>query len=126
MDMRGLLLVMATFPDLENARRISRQLVEERLVACVNLLPQAESIYRWKGAVEVSGEVVAVIKTTVVRFEELRFRFKALHPYEVPELVALEVVAGLPDYLRWVVEQTEGSGGFGESWSGAGDAKPED
>lgn len=98
------LVVVCTFPDVETARRIARQLVEERLVACGNLLPGTESIYRWKGAVETASETVVLFKTTQPVYPALQERLKALHPYEVPEIVALPIVAGLPEYLGWVAE----------------------
>ncbi len=98
------LVVFATFPDLDTARRIVRTLVEERLIACGNLVPGVESIYRWKGAIETSGEVFAVLKTEIGRYQMLEVRLRELHPYEVPECIALRVADGLPDYLRWIAE----------------------
>jgi periplasmic divalent cation tolerance protein len=100
------LVVLATFPDLHTARRIVRTLVEERLIACGNLVPGVESIYRWQGAVETSAEVLGVLKTESARFEQMQARLRELHPYEVPECVALNIVDGLPDYLRWLTEST--------------------
>ncbi len=98
------LVVFATFPDIDVARRIVRTLVEERLAACGNLVPGAESIYTWKGAVETSAEVLGVMKTEAARYEQLQARLNELHPYEVPECIAFPITAGLPDYLRWVAE----------------------
>lgn len=99
------LVVFCTFPDVEKAREIAAVLVERRLAACVNLLPGVESIYRWEGKVERAGEVLAVIKTT--RYPELEAALKALHPYEVPEILALPVAAGLAGYLMWLGESCE-------------------
>jgi periplasmic divalent cation tolerance protein len=96
------LVVLCTFPDVEQARGIAVVLVERRLAACVNLLPGVESIYRWEGKVERAGEVLAVIKTT--RYPELEAALKELHPYEVPEILALPVAAGLAGYLKWLGE----------------------
>src|SRR5438874_13390226 len=93
------LLVLSTFPDLESARRVGRTLVEEKLAACVNIMPQIESIYRWQGNVETSGEALALIKTTIGKYRQLEERIRALHSYEVPEIVALRLHDGLPDYL---------------------------
>ncbi len=93
-------VVLCTFPDVEKARVIAALLVERRLAACVNLLPGVESIYRWEGKVERAGEVLAVIKTT--RYPELEAALKELHPYEVPEILALPVAAGLAGYLEWL------------------------
>src|SRR4051794_13774312 len=96
------LIVLSTFSSADEARRVCRQLVEEQLAACANLIPQVESIYRWQGAVEVASEVVAVLKTTRTRYSELESRLRTLHSYEVPEVVALSVEAGSEPYLRWV------------------------
>jgi len=95
-------LVWATFPDLECARRVCKTLVQERLAACVNLIPQLESIYTWNEKLEMNSEVGAWIKSTPGRYSELEARYRALHPYEVPALVAISVESGLPEYLRWV------------------------
>ena len=95
-------VVLCTFPDPERARAIAAELVGRRLAACVNLLPGVESIYRWEGKVERAGEVLAVIKTT--RYPELEAALEELHPYEVPEILALPVAAGLAGYLKWLGE----------------------
>lgn len=99
-------VVFATAPDDTAARRIARALVEERLAACVNLVPGVRSIYRWEGAVQEEGEVWLVMKTHAERVDELVARVRALHSYEVPEVIALPVVAGSEPYLRWVREET--------------------
>ncbi len=98
----GAVVVLCTFPDVEQARAIAAVLVERRLAACVNLLPGVESIYRWEGKVERAGEVLAVIKTT--RYPELEAALEELHPYEVPEILAVPVAAGLAGYLKWLGE----------------------
>lgn len=98
------LIVLSTYPDAETARTIARTVVEEKLAACANIIPGVESIYRWKGAVETSGEVLAIFKTTEERYPQLEARIKELHPYEVPEVVAVKLAAGLPAYVRWVEE----------------------
>ena len=103
-----LLIVFTNFPDIETARRIARLLVEERLAACVNLLPAAESIYSWKGAVEQAQEIPAILKTTAAAWPALRDRLAALHPYDVPEIIALPAADGLPAYLEWVGQGTAG------------------
>ena len=100
--MENAVVVLCTFPDLDQARRIGAALVEMQVAACVNLLPGVESIYRWQGKVERAGEVLAVIKTT--RYPDLEAAIKDLHPYEVPEILALPVAAGLPAYLGWLEE----------------------
>src|SRR5262245_23542546 len=91
-----------TFPDEETARRVARALVEERLAACVNVIGGVRSIYSWKGSVCDDAEVMGVVKTTAARFEALRARVAALHPYEVPEVIALPVEAGHAPYLDWL------------------------
>jgi periplasmic divalent cation tolerance protein len=106
-------VVFCTFPDLENARRVIAQLVESKLIACGNIFPGVESIYRWKGQVERSGEVFAVLKTTSGTFSLLASKFKELHPYEVPELVAAQIAHGLPEYLAWIAESVSSGGQAG-------------
>lgn len=98
-------VALSTAPDADSAARIARALVEERLAACVNVVPAVRSVYRWQGAVEEQTEVLLVIKTRAERIEALAARLRALHPYELPELVALPVTAGLPAYLDWVAAE---------------------
>jgi len=100
------LIVLSMFPDAEEARTISRTLVEEQLAACANLIPGAESIYWWKGVIESSSEIMAFFKTTDDQYPRLEARLKELHPYDVPAIVALKPCAGLPAYLQWIVENT--------------------
>ena len=99
-------LVLSTCPDPETADTIAQALVGERLAACVNVLPGVTSTYRWQGAVERGGEVLLLIKTTAARQDALIARLQALHPYELPEAVAVEAQGGLAPYLHWVAEQT--------------------
>lgn len=100
------LLCFCSCPDSETAQRIAEVLADEQLAACVNMLPGMRSVYRWRDAIERADEVLLLIKTTRAQFEPLTARIASLHPYELPELVAVEVAAGLPAYLDWVVEQT--------------------
>ncbi len=93
-------------PDAATATRIADALVGERLAACVNVLPGVRSIYRWQGAVERADEALLVIKTVAARVPALSARIAALHPYELPEVVAVEAAAGLPAYLDWVAAQS--------------------
>ena len=88
---------------------IAKALVEERLAACVNLLPQIRSIYRWKGEICDEPECYLIIKTRQDLFQALKDRVEALHSYEVPEIIALPVVEGLDRYLKWVHEETQSS-----------------
>ena len=100
------ILVLSTFPSPEKAAEVARVLVDEQLCACVNLVPQIRSIYRWQGAVSDEAETLALIKTTREAEGALRARLVELHPYEVPEVVAFRVSAGLPAYLQWVLEES--------------------
>jgi periplasmic divalent cation tolerance protein len=103
----NVLLVLTNCPDADVADRIAHTLVEQKLAACVNRLPAVDSIFRWQGAVERAVEVPLLIKSTRERWPEIQEAIRALHPYEVPEIVAIPVVAGLPAYLRWVVDETQ-------------------
>ena len=98
--------ILCTTPDVASAERIADALVEERLAACVNLVPGLSSVFRWEGKVRREPEVLLVIKTQRTRFEAVCTRVKALHPYTVPELIALPITAGTPDYLTWLTENT--------------------
>jgi len=98
-------VVLSTAPDASVAERIGRTLVEERLAACANVLPGVTSVFRWKGAVETEAEVLMVIKTTADTVERTRRRLVELHPYEVPEVLALGVVDGHLPYLDWVRDE---------------------
>jgi periplasmic divalent cation tolerance protein len=101
-----LLVVLCTFPDRETAQRIAHTLVESGLAACVNLLPGAQSIYRWEGKVESADEVLGIMKTTQEAYPKLEARVKELHPYDVPEIVALPLEKAEPAYAKWVTEMT--------------------
>jgi periplasmic divalent cation tolerance protein len=101
------LLILCTCPDAESATRIARALVEERLAACVNRVPGLTSIYRWRGEVHEANEVLLLIKTCRERFEALRARLVELHPYDVPEVIALDIAAGHAPYLEWLRTETE-------------------
>src|SRR3954454_2257540 len=92
-------LAFSTFPDAEAARRIARELVNEKLVACANILPQVESIYRWQGNVEQATEVLIVFKLTAARYLDFETRLKQMHPYDVPEIIAARIAAGSKAYL---------------------------
>jgi periplasmic divalent cation tolerance protein len=102
------LVVVTTVPDRDQAEAIARALVEERLAACVNILAPATSVYRWQGTVETAEEVPLLIKTVRARLEALVGRLRALHPYALPEVIALPVAGGLPDYLQWVRDESSG------------------
>ena len=106
--MTDALVVLVTTPTPERAAELARALVEERLAACGNVVPGLRSIYRWEGKVQDDAEALLVLKTTRGRFEALRDRVLALHPYEVPELLVLPVAGGGAAYLAWVRESTAG------------------
>ena len=98
--------ILSTCPDADTAQRLARILVEERLAACVSLLPGAVSTYRWQGRVEQATEVQLLAKTPADRRDALMARLAELHPYELPEILAVETAAGLPAYLDWVTAET--------------------
>jgi periplasmic divalent cation tolerance protein len=97
-------VVLCTAP-VEIAEMLARGLVESRVVACVNIVPRVRSIYRWEGKVEEEDEALLVMKTTAERVESVIDRVRRAHPYEVPEVVALPIEEGLPEYLAWVADQ---------------------
>ncbi|MDB5839083.1 MAG: divalent-cation tolerance protein CutA [Herminiimonas sp.] len=100
------LLVLSNVPDASVAQDLARHVVALRLAACVNILPGVQSIYQWQGKVEVADEVTLFIKTTTALYPELEAAIKARHPYDVPEIIALPIVDGLPAYLAWIMQET--------------------
>jgi periplasmic divalent cation tolerance protein len=107
--MTDVILVLVTCPNPEVASAIARQLVEEELAACGNILPALRSIYRWEGKVQDEPESLLILKTRPELFESLRQRVLALHPYQVPEVLSLRPEAGHPAYLEWVLGATKAS-----------------
>lgn len=100
------LIVFTNTPNREVALAIARALIERRLAACVNVLAECTSVYRWQGKLETASEVPVVIKTRAAIYDEVEAAIKSLHPYELPEIVAVSVERGLPDYLQWVNAET--------------------
>jgi len=100
------LLVITNLPDAESARALATKLVEQRLAACANILSPCLSIYRWEGRLEEAEEVPLLIKTSAPRYTALEEAIRAYHPYELPEIVAVRIEKGLPDYLAWVAAST--------------------
>ena len=100
------ILVFCTFPDAEQARQIGTSLVNAKLAACVSLVPGIESIYHWQGKVETSQEVLALFKTTASCYPDLEQRLIELHPYDVPEILAVSPNAVSPAYAQWVGDST--------------------
>lgn len=102
----GIVVVLTTLPDRRAAVELATALVSERIAACANVLAECTSIYRWQGKVEKAFEVPILIKTSVDQYPKLEAAIRARHPYEVPEIVAFPVAAGLPAYLDWVEAET--------------------
>ena len=99
-------IIYSTTGSVEEARKIARILVEEKLVACVNIIPKIESIYRWQGNIEEDNECVLLAKTTDKNVDKAIQRIKTLHSYEVPDIVAIPVTHGFKEYLDWVEDET--------------------
>lgn len=100
------LIVLTNLPDRASAVKLAQALVDRRLAACVNVLGEASSVYRWQGRVETEPEVPLLIKTRGALYAEVEAAIIATHPYELPEIVAVPVVRGLPEYLEWVAAET--------------------
>jgi periplasmic divalent cation tolerance protein len=96
------IVVLSTCGTEEEAERLARALVEQRLAACVNVVPRVRSFYRWKGQIEDAAECLLVIKSSRPHFDRLRAALASAHSYEVPEVVALPILDGSPDYLKWL------------------------
>ena len=101
-------VVVASVPDAEVGKRLARSLLQERLIACANLVPGVTSLYRWEGEVQEEVESLLVMKTRSELVPRLIARIPELHPYELPEVLALRVADGLPAYCRWVLGETGG------------------
>lgn len=99
-------VVFNTCPDADCAARIARAVVEQRLAACANILPGLRSIYTWQGAVEDAEEHLLIIKTTARAYPALQQAIAELHPYELPEIIAVPITSGLPGYLAWLDQST--------------------
>jgi periplasmic divalent cation tolerance protein len=106
MEAHAPLLVLTTCPDREIAQEIATRLVKSRLAACVNILPKGISIYEWQNSLETTEEHVLLIKTQGDRYPELESTLRSIHPYELPEVIAVPLVRGLPEYLSWIDQQT--------------------
>jgi periplasmic divalent cation tolerance protein len=104
--MEAVLLLLSNLPDRDSALRLAHGLVEQRLAACVNVLSPCTSVYRWKGAVEAAAEVPVLIKTRASLYPALEQALRALHPYELPELIAVPLSTGLAGYLEWIAAET--------------------
>lgn len=100
-------VILITAPNTETAERIARELVEQRLAACCNVVTGLRSIYRWKGEICTDPEVLLIVKSRVDCFEKITVSVKALHPYEVPEIISLAITNGQPDYLKWLADSLD-------------------
>ncbi len=101
------LLILTTLPDEASAQALASLLVNGRLAACVNILAPCRSVYRWQGATENAQEIPLLIKATKARYAALEAAIRASHPYELPEIIAVPVAHGLPEYLMWVATETK-------------------
>ena len=99
-------VIYSTIDKIQDARRIAHTLVEEQLVVCVNIIPKIESIYRWKGKIENDEECVLIAKTTDKNVKKTMKRIKALHTYELPDIIVLPIIGGLKDYLDYINDET--------------------
>jgi periplasmic divalent cation tolerance protein len=112
--MSDVLLVLTNLPDRASAQRVAQALIESHAAACVNILAECSSVYRWQGKVETANEIPLLAKTTPQAYPRLEATIRAHHPYELPEIVAVPLVAGLPGYLQWVEQETHGSANEGD------------
>lgn len=95
-------MVFCTTPDINTARRLAADLVEKKYAACVNIQAGIESVYEWQGKIEQEPEVLMIIKTSSARYPALEKWLAQAHPYDTPEIIAVPVEQGLPDYIQWV------------------------
>lgn len=100
------LLVITNLPDPDSARRVAETLISERLAACVSMLAPCTSVYRWQGKVETAQEIPLLIKTLAAHYDKVEAAIRRCHPYELPEIIAVPISAGLPGYLAWVEAET--------------------
>jgi len=100
------LLVLTNCPDEATANALALAVLEDKLAACVNLLPSIQSVYRWRGAIESAVEIPLLIKSTAANYPALEAKIREIHPYDVPEIIALPITHGLPAYLDWLSAET--------------------
>ena len=99
-------VVYTTIDNIQDARRIAQTIVEEQLVACVNIIPNVESIYRWKGDIENDTEIILIAKTVDDNVKKTIQRIKQLHPYELPDIIVLPIIGGIKEYLDYITNET--------------------
>lgn len=105
--MNDTLLVITNLPDAQTAGQLAQRLIEERAAACVNQLAPCTSTYRWQAKIETATEVPLLIKTTRAAYPRLEQLIRTVHPYELPEIIVVPVIAGLPAYLEWISQETD-------------------
>jgi periplasmic divalent cation tolerance protein len=108
---RAAILVLTKLPDRESARMLARVLVGARLAACVSVGASVESLYHWRGEIEMAPEVPLTVKTTGDRYAEIEAAIRRVHPYELPEILAVPILHGLSPYLDWIDHETHATGG---------------
>ncbi len=101
------LLVLTNLPDRAAANALATALIERRVAACVSVLSECTSVYRWEGRIETASEIPLLVKTTTAAYPGLELVIRELHPYELPEIIAVPICCGLPRYLDWVVAETQ-------------------
>ena len=101
------ILVLCTFPETESVKSVAETLVNEKLAACVNVIPGVQSIFRWQDKIDNANENILIIKTKDSLYDELEVRIKELHPYELPEIISVPIDKGLNKYLDWISESTK-------------------
>lgn len=107
--MKEAIVVVTNLPDRDSARRLAEALIAGRAAACVNILAPCVSVYRWQGKVETAEEIPLLIKTLRSHYDKVEKTIRQCHPYELPEIIALPIVAGLPDYMGWLAAETSGN-----------------
>ena len=108
--MDEIILVLTNLPDRASAQRVADAAIESRAAACINILAECNSVYRWQGKIETASEVPLLIKATRAAYPRLEAIIRAHHPYELPEIIAVPLVTGFPGYLQWVAQETQASG----------------
>ncbi|MBA3756466.1 MAG: divalent-cation tolerance protein CutA [Nitrosomonas sp.] len=101
-----LILIITNFPDKKGAVALAEALIDQHLVACVNILSPGTSVYRWQGNIESAEEIPVLIKTQRQHYERIEQLIKIMHPYELPEVITVPIMGGLPAYLQWIADET--------------------
>lgn len=99
------ILVITNFPDKASALTLAQKLIESRAAACINILAESTSVYRWQGETETADEIPVLIKTLAEHYDRVEKIIKTMHPYELPEIIAVPVKLGLPAYMQWIADE---------------------